>query len=203
MKRVLKILTLGLEKKRAWQLPIIAGLLVLFGLGVRWWFNSRAAKGIRLLDMVEIGDIEGVRWICRWDREQMNREGEVSKALKKHKKLFTLKYSPLLLAARQGHTEMVTILLDAGAKVNAKCDDAETPLHGAAYLGQTEVVKILLKAKAEVNAASKDGKTPLDKTEHRKAWRDPKKRDECAQLLRTHGAKTSAELDAEAKQGKK
>ncbi len=39
MKRLEKILTLGLEKKRAWQLPIIAGLLVLFGLGVWWWAN--------------------------------------------------------------------------------------------------------------------------------------------------------------------
>ncbi len=53
MNRLGKILTLGLSKKRAWQLPIIAGLLVLFGLGVRWWYNSRAAKGIRLLDMVD------------------------------------------------------------------------------------------------------------------------------------------------------
>ncbi len=31
MNRLGKILTLGLEKKRAWQLPMIAGLLVLFG----------------------------------------------------------------------------------------------------------------------------------------------------------------------------
>ncbi len=30
MNRLGKILTLGLEKKRAWQLPLIAGLLVLW-----------------------------------------------------------------------------------------------------------------------------------------------------------------------------
>ncbi len=29
MNRLLKVLTLGLERKRAWQLPLIAGLLVL------------------------------------------------------------------------------------------------------------------------------------------------------------------------------
>ena len=34
MNRLGKILTLGLEKKRAWQLPLLAGLLLLFGLGV-------------------------------------------------------------------------------------------------------------------------------------------------------------------------
>ncbi len=53
MNRQGKILTLGLGKKRALQLPLIAGLLVLFSLGVRWWYNSRAAKGVRLLDMVD------------------------------------------------------------------------------------------------------------------------------------------------------
>ncbi len=58
MNRLGKILTLGLEKKRAWQLPIIAALLVLFGLGVRWWYNWVAVRGIRLLDMVDINDIE-------------------------------------------------------------------------------------------------------------------------------------------------
>ena len=30
MNRLGKILTLGLERKRAWQLPLIAGLLLLF-----------------------------------------------------------------------------------------------------------------------------------------------------------------------------
>ncbi len=39
MNRLGKILTLGLAKKRAWELPVIAVLLALFGLGVRWWFN--------------------------------------------------------------------------------------------------------------------------------------------------------------------
>ena len=91
MNRLLKILTLGLERKRAWQLPLLAGLLLLFGLGVRWWYNSRAAQGIRLLAMVDINDIEGVRWIMRWDRKQVNKEGEVSNAHRGDKKLYTKK----------------------------------------------------------------------------------------------------------------
>ena len=73
MNRLGKILTLGWEKRRAWQLPLIAGLLVLFGLGVRWWYNSRAARTLDLVKLVEIGDIEGVRWILRWDRKQVRR----------------------------------------------------------------------------------------------------------------------------------
>ncbi len=57
MNRLRKILTLGLEKKRAWQLPIIATLLALFGLGVRWWFNSRAVHHHRPISssLIETG----------------------------------------------------------------------------------------------------------------------------------------------------
>ena len=36
MNRLGKILTLGRERRRVWQLPVIAGLLFVFGLGVRW-----------------------------------------------------------------------------------------------------------------------------------------------------------------------
>ncbi len=39
MSQLRKILTLGLERKRAWQLPLLAGLLLGFGLGVRWRLN--------------------------------------------------------------------------------------------------------------------------------------------------------------------
>ncbi len=166
MNRLRKILTLGLEKKRAWQLPLIAGLLALFGLGVRWWFNSRAAKGVRLLDMVDINDIEGVRWICRWDREQVNEEGEVTEARKYERRLVTWKSSPLLLAARKGHTEIAKLLIKAGSHTNAKNKTGWTPLHIAAGYGRTEATKLLIEGRAEANAKDKDGWTPL----HIAAW---------------------------------
>ena len=78
----------------------------------------------------------------------------------------------------------------------------------AAFRGETEVVMVLIEAGAEVNAKDNDDKTPLDYTKLRgkypsgRPWPDPKKHDECAKLLRKHGAKTGAELAAEAKQGK-
>ncbi len=160
MKRLTKILTLGLEKKRAWQLPIIAALLVLFGLGVRWWYNSRAAKGIRLLDMVDINDIEGVRWILRWDREQVSAEGEISRMIRGNGKLYSRKYYPLFLALEKDYTSIVKALIEAGADVNAKTGGS-TPLHWAARHGHIEVVKILFAAGADVNARQWRGETPL------------------------------------------
>ncbi len=110
--------------------------------------------------------------------------------------------TPLHLAAFMGHAEVAKILLNAGAEVNAKGKYGETPLHKAAYMGHAEVAKILLNAGAEVNAKDEDGRTPLDETKHREPEIDPKKQAKCAELLRKHGAKTSAELDAEAKQKK-
>ena len=236
MNRLGKILTLGLEKKRAWQLPIIAGLLVVFGLGVRWWYNSRAAQGIRLLDMVDLNDVDGVRWILRWDKGQVKEEGEVSEARTDENELLTWKYCPLSLAAARGHTEVVKILLKAGADVNANDNHGLTPshcaageghpeaakillkagaevnakdkngwtsLHWAAFRGYTETAKVLLKARAEANAKDKWGKTPLDSVNWGRGVINPKEQAKCAELLRKHGAKTGAELDAEAKQGKK
>ena len=109
-------------------------------------------------------------------------------------------WTPLHVAAYMGHAESVKLLLEG--EVNAKDKDGETPLHRAAWPGHTNIAKLLIKAGANVNAKDKDGKTPLDKTWDREFWIDPKEQAKCADLLRTHGAKTGAELDAEAKQGK-
>ncbi len=108
--------------------------------------------------------------------------------------------TPLHLAARYPAT--LKAFIEAGAKVNTKDKDGKTPLHTAAHWGENEVVEILLEAGAGANARDKDGKTPLDETKDKDKYIDPKRQAECAELLREHGAKTGAELDAEAKGGK-
>ncbi len=53
---------------------------------------------------------------------------------------------PLFLASLQGHTEVVKLLLAAGADVNAKASKAGgtyTPLRIAKMKGHTPVIKLL------------------------------------------------------------
>lgn len=67
----------------------------------------------------------------------------------------------ILNAALYGHTEIVKLLLDAGADKDGLSVSGRTPLHLAARDGYTDIVKLLLKAKANVYVNDKEGKTPL------------------------------------------
>uniref|UniRef100_UPI00387FB281 Transcription factor ETV6,DARPin n=1 Tax=synthetic construct TaxID=32630 RepID=UPI00387FB281 len=70
-------------------------------------------------------------------------------------------YTPLHLAASNGHLEIVEVLLKNGADVNASDLTGITPLHAAAATGHLEIVEVLLKHGADVNAYDNDGHTPL------------------------------------------
>ncbi|XRB15362.1 EF-hand domain-containing protein [Pseudoscourfieldia marina] len=67
----------------------------------------------------------------------------------------------LMMSAAQGHAEIVSALLQAGADVNAKAKDGQTALVHAARKGDAEIVSALLQAGADVNAKAKDGQTAL------------------------------------------
>lgn len=84
-------------------------------------------------------------------------------------------YTPLHIAAREGHDESIRVLLQAGADVNVLAVETNnyesaygwTPLHLAVMNGKASTVKLLLEKGANVNAADKGGKlTPL----HYAAW---------------------------------
>jgi ankyrin repeat protein len=71
--------------------------------------------------------------------------------------------TPLMAAAAtsDGPIEMARVILEKGAKVNAKDWLGWTPLMYASYNGRTDLAKLLLKKGAEVNAKSNTGWTPL------------------------------------------
>jgi ankyrin repeat protein len=66
----------------------------------------------------------------------------------------------LLLAAREGATETVRLLLKAGARVDGR-DGAMTPLAAAAFGGHTSTARLLIKNGADLDAAAHDGLSPL------------------------------------------
>ena len=70
--------------------------------------------------------------------------------------------TPLIVAALFDHTEAARLLIENGAKVNAKNNEGSTALLTAAFLCRTETVKLLLDKDAEVNAKNNTGQTPLD-----------------------------------------
>ncbi|MBA3954883.1 ankyrin repeat domain-containing protein [Candidatus Dependentiae bacterium] len=54
-------------------------------------------------------------------------------------------------AARNGHKEVVKLLLEKGADIDTEDENNHTPLHSAAYAGYAEVVKLLLQKGASIN----------------------------------------------------
>lgn len=103
-------------------------------------------------------------------------------------------HTPLLVAARDGHTQAVAELLKAGAKVNvADWVFKGAPVHKATYNGNAEILRMLLTAPGidiDVQGAI-NGYTPL----HDAIWHGYT---ECARILMEAGAR----LDLKGHDGK-
>ncbi|XP_034448582.1 caskin-2-like isoform X3 [Hippoglossus hippoglossus] len=69
--------------------------------------------------------------------------------------------TPLHLAARNGHKDIIRLLLQAGIDIN-KTTKSGTALHEASLYGKTEVVRLLLDAGVDVNIRNTYNQTALD-----------------------------------------
>ena len=70
-------------------------------------------------------------------------------------------FTGLHFAAKQGHVDIVKVLLQNGADVNAVTLNRKTGLHFAAQFGHVEVVIVLIQNGADVNAVAIYRDTPL------------------------------------------
>jgi len=75
----------------------------------------------------------------------------------------------LVAAVEQTYEEMIILLFDAGANINAReCDETRrTPLHYAVHWGYPGVVQLLLSCGADPHVKDRDGQTPLDIALHK------------------------------------
>lgn len=129
----------------------------------RWIFVSLA-----VLWLFYIGS--GVTMLCRreplFDAIRMNAYEDVKGMLSTDPSLIEVETwggeTPLHIAARRGSPELVSLLLEKGANVNAQDSSSVTPLHLAARTGNLAVAEELIKHRADVNARGyRQDETPL------------------------------------------
>jgi uncharacterized protein len=139
-----------------------------------------------LMAAVNAGDLDAVRRLLAAGAEVDERFPRVNG--------FNDAHTPLLVAARDGHTEIVAELLEAGADVNAvESVFGAVPLHKAVYNGHADITKLLADHSAvrlDVQGAT-NGYTPL----HDSLWHGYV---ECAEVLMDAGAR----LDLKGHDGK-
>ena len=71
--------------------------------------------------------------------------------------------TPLFIAVQEGQREVVALLLEQGANVNAQAGiGGVTLLHIGAYRGDQAMVTLLLQHRADKNARMASGERPID-----------------------------------------
>jgi ankyrin repeat protein len=133
--------------------------------------DVKGSKGlIPLDDAASLGNLESVKELIRYAPGQKSED--IFKATNAY-----------LLAARYGHTEMVKVLLDAGADVNWVSPEGWNALTWAAREGRYDVAELVINAGIDVNRADKEGYTPL-------RWAvDGSGYQRLAQIIRKNGGK--------------
>jgi ankyrin repeat protein len=91
-------------------------------------------------------------------------------------------WTPLMRACRRGYLEVVNLLLDKGADLEAKDQYGATALIIASSEFRVDVVKMLLDKGADVNTKDRNGWTAL-------MWATSMGHMQIVKLLQSHGAK--------------
>ena len=121
----------------------------------------RAGAGVRATDdegdtclivAAVLGHTETVRYFVGLPEVDVNHQTATADAAN---------HTALHLAVFHGHTDVVQVLIDAGADINTNNNAGCSPLHTACESGLLDVVKMLVKAGAGVRATDDEGCTCL------------------------------------------
>ena len=113
------------------------------------WAASRASSPQSLSAAAFIGDVAAMKQALAGGADPNTKDPQSGSTL-------------LATAALMGHTEVVALLLEHGADVNAKSRDGGTALHAAAFLGRAEIVKLLLDKGADTTLRNNIGSIAID-----------------------------------------
>lgn len=114
--------------------------------------RDREHQDIRdaLATAVSSGDVEVAKTLLTRAPQRINEQSPATGS------------TALSMAALQGQTESVKLLLRRGAKVDAVNRDGNTALHVAAFFCHEDIVRLLLEAGASSEVKSHRGETPVD-----------------------------------------
>ena len=119
-----------------------------------WRKDSRIGRPLRLRGTF-------LHYAALWGLRSMVKFLVIEHSQNVHSQDFTEEVTPLQLASRNGHVEVVCFLLDHGTDVTARDESGLTALHYASDNGRIKVVRILIERGADVRAQNEQGRTPL------------------------------------------
>ena len=94
-------------------------------------------------------------------------------------------FTPIFLASRHNHVELVELLINNGASVNEGTKDSYTPLHAAAISGNMRIAELLINNGAKIDSKSTGDSSPGETPLHVAAFTDQV---DLARLLVKHNA---------------
>jgi ankyrin repeat protein len=124
-------------------------------LGIIGIMASTASQSVQLIEAGKSGDVQAVRALLSGSMGVDSVAGFIDSCDGGGMTAFHW-------AAFGGKTEVVQLLLDGGADIQAENNRGYTALHYASERGIVDVVQLLLDRGADMQAENKEGETPLD-----------------------------------------
>ncbi len=168
------------RRKVLLRLAIIVPVLIHTGVGAWYGTNKLVARQLSLIHLVEIGDVEGVDYVCRWDANQVRQPAEIehTRNLANRSGAVWVKetVAPIFVAVMQNNPEMLRCLIRYGADVHVKLGNGAekeyvsqpnfTPFLFLAHLSKPEkriaAAQVLLDAGVDINTEDGYGGTALN-----------------------------------------